>query len=42
MKNLKLNYHKAKTPSSLINFRWFKIVNLLLLSALLLMGLMNL
>lgn len=42
MKDLKLNYHETKTPTSLVELRWFKIVNVLFLSTLLLMGLMNL
>jgi hypothetical protein len=41
MKDLKLNYNKAKTPSSVINFWWFKILNIIFLIGLLLMGLMN-
>lgn len=41
MKDLKLNYHKAKTPSSVINFWWFKVLNILILAGLVLMGIMN-
>ena len=41
MKDLNLNYHKAKSPTSLINLRWFKIVNILFLIGLAVLGILE-
>lgn len=42
MKNVQLNYHKAKASTSIVEYRWFRILNMIVLSALILIGIFNL
>jgi len=42
MKNVQLNYHKAKASTSIVEYRWFKVLNVIVLSALVLIGIFNL
>lgn len=42
MKNVHLNYHKAKASTSIVEYRWFRILNMIVLSALILIGIFNL
>lgn len=38
MKNNQFNYHKSKTATTFIENRWFKILNIIILAALILIG----
>ncbi len=42
MKNVQLNYHKAKASTSIVEYRWFRVLNVIVLSALVLIGIFNL